>query len=103
VHVACRGFAVKHTDITVNERHTKKYRQAQFMRALLLGYTIVSSARIAGISERTAFYWLKDPEFQAERKRLAAALSEVEWEEFKKLSIESVQKSYYDRYPRERN
>jgi len=103
VHVACRGLAVKHTDMIVNVTHTRKYRQAQFMRALLLGYTIVSSARIAGISERTAFYWLKDETFQAERKRLAALLSEVEQEELKRLCVESVQKSYYDKYPRERN
>ena len=89
--------------MSLNGTHTRKFRQHAFMRALLLGYTIVSSANLAGISERTAFYWLKDETFQAERKRLAALLSEVEQEELKRLCVESVQKSYYDRFPRERN
>jgi transposase len=86
------------SEIAPNVTHTKKYRQRAFMKALLLGYTIVSAAKIAGISERTAFYWLADPVFRAERKRLEAELYEAEQEAIKQASIESIRRSWNERY-----
>jgi transposase-like protein len=86
--------------MSVNGTKTKKHRQRMFMRALLLGYTIVASAKLAGISERSAFYWLKEPGFQAERKRLETELYEAEQAAIKQAAVESIRRSWNERFKR---
>jgi phage terminase small subunit len=75
-------------------------KKARFMRALLLGESVKDSAKLAGISERTAFYWLKDERFQAEKKRCQAELFNASMEEIIRLNIASIQQSYNERYRR---
>ena len=52
--------------------------QERFLQALLLGKTIAASATHAGVSERTAYYWLDNPEIQAERVKRESLAAELE-------------------------
>jgi phage terminase small subunit len=52
--------------------------QERFLQALLLGKSIAASAKHAGISESTAFRWLKDLAIIAERERREATQREEE-------------------------
>lgn len=59
--------------------------QERFLQALLLGKTIVESAKAADISERTAYRWLEDPVIQEERKRRETVLAEAEQAEIQRI------------------
>jgi len=51
-------------------KHSGKARQRElFLAALLSGASVAQAAEQACISERTAFRWLEDAEFQAEYQR----------------------------------
>jgi hypothetical protein len=75
-------------------------KQSRFLRALLVGKKIVDASKDAGISERCAYYWLKDPVFVAERTRCEAELSRIEMEEITRLSLADIERSFYDRKKR---
>lgn len=59
--------------------------QEQFLQGLLLGKSIVDSAKLAKISDRTAARWLNNPLLQAERKRREEALAEAEQAEIQHI------------------
>jgi transposase len=59
--------------------------QELFLNALLLGESIIDAASHASVSKSTAFRWLRDPVFQAERKRRETAVSETEQAEINKI------------------
>lgn len=62
--------------------------QERFLQALLLGKTIAISAEFAGVSERTAYYWLEEPEFQVERVKREALVAQVEQEAVTRILTE---------------
>jgi hypothetical protein len=62
--------------------------QERFLQSLLLGKTVVASAKHACISERTAYNWLADPVFQAERQRRESALAEAEQQAIQRILTE---------------
>src|SRR5579859_8052437 len=59
--------------------------QERFLQSLLLGKKIVEAAKEAGITERTAYNWLKDPEIQSERTSREKALAEAEQAEIARI------------------
>jgi len=59
--------------------------QERFLQSLLLGKKIVEAAKEAGITERTAYNWLKDPEIQSERAAREKALAEAEQAEITRI------------------
>jgi phage terminase small subunit len=59
--------------------------QEKFLKALMLGKSIVASAKIAGVAERTARYWLEDPVFAAERKRREDEIFKQEQEDIQRI------------------
>jgi phage terminase small subunit len=73
-------------------------KQRLFIRARLEAHSIVDSAHLAGISERQAHRWLKKPAFLAEYSRCEQALYEAEQEAIKQASIESIWRSWNERY-----
>jgi phage terminase small subunit len=73
-------------------------KQRLFIRARLNAHSIIESARLAGISERQAHRWLNNPVFQEEYKRLETELYEVEQAAMKQAAIESIQRSWNERF-----
>jgi phage terminase small subunit len=59
--------------------------QERFLQALLLGKSIAAAAKYAGISESTAFRWLKEPALREERERREAASAEIEQQEITRI------------------
>lgn len=60
-------------------------KQERFLHALLLGKSIVDSAKDAGVTEQTAHRWLKQPALQAERTKREAALAKAEQAEIERI------------------
>lgn len=64
-------------------RNKRQHKKEKLALALLEAPTVAEAARRVGIAERTAFVWLKDPEFQevfseVKRRFIALALSRLE-------------------------
>lgn len=49
-------------------------KQEQFIAALIAGHTIIVAASVAGVSERTAHNWLKQPAFNQAYKAAKASV-----------------------------
>jgi hypothetical protein len=64
---------------------TLSRNQERFLQALLLGKSIADSYKHAGISKSTAFRWIEEPVFVAERKRRESELARLEQEEITRV------------------
>jgi hypothetical protein len=67
----------------VNDGFSRK--QERFLQGLLLGKSIVESAKFAEISEPTATRWMRDPLIQAEKKRREDELAAQEQAEIQRI------------------
>ncbi len=62
--------------MTDNERNLEP-KQAQLIAALLSESTVAKAAESAGVSEATAYRWMRQPEFRAELARARESVVEA--------------------------